>query len=40
MPGSRQKYRYAYEATGRRWIGIEMDEGFCEAMKERLKGLA
>ena len=27
----------ACEATGRRWIGIEIDEGFCERARERLK---
>jgi site-specific DNA-methyltransferase (adenine-specific) len=26
----------ACEATGRRWIGIEMDQAFCEMTKERL----
>jgi site-specific DNA-methyltransferase (adenine-specific) len=29
----------ACEATGRRWVGIEMDEGFCGIARERLKGL-
>jgi site-specific DNA-methyltransferase (adenine-specific) len=28
----------ACEATGRRWIGIEMDQAFCEMTKERLTG--
>jgi site-specific DNA-methyltransferase (adenine-specific) len=30
----------ACEATGRRWVGIEMDEEFCEVTKKRLKGLS
>jgi site-specific DNA-methyltransferase (adenine-specific) len=29
----------ACEATGRRWIGIEMDKGFCDVTRERLRGL-